>query len=145
LKVSCRCGLRPNTRQIREITVCDIPLAAAIDRVDQCVASAGEDSSVVTIPRSTWSSVIVRGRPGLGSSNNPSRRSSMNRARHLVTVLRETLNSAATRVFAAPSAQASTIRDRNANAWDVFRRRVQPSKVWPSSAVNSNGASFGRT
>jgi hypothetical protein len=34
-QVSTRCGLRPNARQIREIAVCDIPVAAAIDRVDQ--------------------------------------------------------------------------------------------------------------
>lgn len=33
--VSTRCGCRPNARQIREIAVWDIPVAAAIDRVDQ--------------------------------------------------------------------------------------------------------------
>jgi hypothetical protein len=30
--------LIPNARQIREIAVWDIPVAAAIDRVDQCVS-----------------------------------------------------------------------------------------------------------
>ncbi|MGH3794886.1 MAG: hypothetical protein ACRDSP_08350 [Pseudonocardiaceae bacterium] len=38
-QVSTRCALSPNARQIREIADCDIPVAAAIDRVDQCVSS----------------------------------------------------------------------------------------------------------
>ena len=36
-----RCGLRPNARQIRETADWDMPVAAAIDRVDQCVSSPG--------------------------------------------------------------------------------------------------------
>ena len=40
-------------------------------------------SSVLTITSSTCSSVIVRGRPGRGSSISPSSRCSANRARHL--------------------------------------------------------------
>jgi hypothetical protein len=39
--VSTRCGLSPNARQIREIADCDIPVAVAIDRVDQCVPLLG--------------------------------------------------------------------------------------------------------
>ncbi len=35
LNVSARSGARANARQIREIADCDIPVAAAIDRVDQ--------------------------------------------------------------------------------------------------------------
>jgi hypothetical protein len=41
-----------------------MPTAAAIDRVDQCVASAGVSSKVLTITRSTSASVMVRGGPG---------------------------------------------------------------------------------
>jgi hypothetical protein len=36
-----RCGLRPNARQIREIADWLIPVAAAVDRVDQCVSCPG--------------------------------------------------------------------------------------------------------
>jgi hypothetical protein len=36
--VSTRCGLRPKARQIREIAVCDMPVAVAMDRVDQCMS-----------------------------------------------------------------------------------------------------------
>jgi hypothetical protein len=38
-----------------------MPVAAAIERVDQCVASTGCSSSVFTITRSTSASVIERG------------------------------------------------------------------------------------
>jgi hypothetical protein len=41
LKLSARCGCSPNARQIRLTDVWDIPVAFAIDLVDQCVASAG--------------------------------------------------------------------------------------------------------
>ena len=64
LKVSTRCGLSPNARQIRLIADCDIPVARANDRVDQCVASVGVVSSVMTSTCSTGSSVIVRATPG---------------------------------------------------------------------------------
>jgi len=45
--------LSANARQIRLIALWLIPVAAAIDRVDQCVAFAGCCSSVFTITRST--------------------------------------------------------------------------------------------
>jgi hypothetical protein len=65
-----------------------MPTSAAIDRVDQCVASLGAVSRVLTMTASTWSSLIVRGRPGRGSSSKPSRRSARNRDRHFATVAR---------------------------------------------------------
>jgi hypothetical protein len=37
----------PKTRQIRETADCDIPVAEAIDRVDQCVSWPGVSSSVL--------------------------------------------------------------------------------------------------
>ncbi len=46
LKCSLRCGFRPKARQIRLIADCDIPVAFAIERVDQWVASRGLSSSV---------------------------------------------------------------------------------------------------
>ena len=41
LNASLRCGLSANARQIRLIALWLIPVAAAIDRVDQCVALTG--------------------------------------------------------------------------------------------------------
>jgi hypothetical protein len=45
-QLSCRCGCNPDARQIRQIAVWFSPTSAAIDRVDQCVASFGVDSNV---------------------------------------------------------------------------------------------------
>lgn len=42
LKVSVRCGCKPNAFHIRRTVVCDWPAAAAIERIDQWVASAGK-------------------------------------------------------------------------------------------------------
>ncbi len=67
--------------------------------------------------RSTWVSVIVRGTPGRGSSPRPSRRRVANRRRHLATVAGCTPRCSPTATFDRPWAQASTIRQRNANAW----------------------------
>lgn len=129
-QVCTRWGLRPNARQIREIADWDMPVAAAIDRVDQCVSSPGPRSSrVLVITSSTCSSVIFLGAPGRGSSDSPSSLETWNRPRHLRTVSRDTFRSAATAVIDVPSALASTIRDRNASACDVFRRRAHPSRT----------------
>ena len=70
--VSWRWGCSPNARQIRDTALCESPTSAAIDLVDQCVASGGVDSSVLTITSSTRASLTVRGRPGRGSSRSPS-------------------------------------------------------------------------
>jgi len=78
--------LRPNARQIRLIADCDMPASFAIDRVDQCVASVGVSSSVLTITRSTSASVMLRGAPGRGASARPSSRWSTKRRRHFDTV-----------------------------------------------------------
>lgn len=63
LNVCDRCGARANARQIREIADCDMPVAAAIDLVDQWVAFFGVSSSVLTMTRSTSASVVFRGTP----------------------------------------------------------------------------------
>jgi len=68
--------------------------------------------------------VIDGGRPGRGSSTNPSTRSATNRPRHFPTVAGVTRRSSATSLFDKPSAHASTIRDRNANACADFARRA---------------------
>ncbi|QDO03362.1 hypothetical protein FNV62_50805 [Streptomyces sp. RLB3-17] len=55
-----------NGRQIRESADCDIPVAAAIDLVDQPVTSFGVSSSVFAMTGSTSASVILRETPGHG-------------------------------------------------------------------------------
>ena len=49
LNVSDRCGCRPNADQIRRMVVCDSPVSAAMERIDQCVASFGVVFSVRSI------------------------------------------------------------------------------------------------
>lgn len=53
LKVSARCGLSWNCRQIRPTVDVDKPLCCAIDDRDQWVAFLGNCSSVVTMTAST--------------------------------------------------------------------------------------------
>lgn len=53
LKVSARCGLSWNCRQIRPTVDFDRPLCSAIDFRDQWVAFFGTCSSVVTTTAST--------------------------------------------------------------------------------------------
>jgi hypothetical protein len=124
---SCRCGCNPNARQIRDTADCDMPNSAASDRVDQCVASFGVVANVRVITASTCSSATVRGRPGRGSSSNPSSRSANNRERHFraVPTSTPTPTLAATTVLPNPSAAASTIRERIANAFALLAPRVQ--------------------
>jgi hypothetical protein len=64
LKVSDRCGCRPNARQIRDTDDCEKPFSFAIDCVDQCVAFFGVDSSVLLTTAATCSSVTVLGATG---------------------------------------------------------------------------------
>jgi hypothetical protein len=49
LNASVWCGLNPKARQIRLTALWLIPVAAASERVDQCVASRGCSSSVFTL------------------------------------------------------------------------------------------------
>jgi len=117
LNVSTWCRLSAKAGQIRLTAVWLIPgVAAAIDLVDQCVASCGCSSSVFAITRSTSSSLIVRGLPGRGSSCNPSSRRSTNRVRHFRTVFGLQAKRVAIAVFVSPSAAANTTRQRNASA-----------------------------
>src|SRR3954452_14594898 len=140
---SCRCGCSPNARQIRDTADCDRPRSAANERVDQCVASVGVVSNVRVITASTCSSETVRGRPGRGSSSNPSSRLATNRERHLRALLTSISSWAAIAVFPSPSAAASTIRERIANAFALFARRDQATNCDRSSSVNSTTAAKG--
>ena len=146
LNVSTRCGLSPNAFHTRPIVDFDSPECAAIEARDQCVASAGVASSVLTITSSTCSSVIFRGAPGRVSSARPSNRRSRKRLRHLVTVCGQIPNCAAMSWLARrppSSAQPSTIRQRNANACDDLARRDQRTSVSRSSSESRSG-SLGR-
>ena len=78
--VSTRCGFKPKARQIRENADGDIPVAAAMERVDQCVSRAPFLQGL-GITNSTCSSVIFRRAPGCSSSPRPSSRDARNRPR----------------------------------------------------------------
>ena len=124
LNVPVKCGLMSNLRQIRPIVDLLSPLRSAIEARDQCVASGGISSSVAVMTSSTLSSRIDGGRPGRGSSCRPSTRDAANLRRHLLTVFSSARKSAATCLFEAPSAHASTILARNASICAVLARRA---------------------
>ena len=95
-----------------------MPVAAAIERTLQCVASRGVDSSVLTTTASTWSSVIRRGAPLRGSSNNAlTTPSATKRDRHLPTVALVSRSSRATWLLEQPSLHRNTISARTASPW----------------------------
>jgi hypothetical protein len=81
LNISCRCGCKPNARQMRGTAVCDKPVSRAMLRLLQCVASAGTLSNVLAIDASTRASSIVQGVPGRDASKSPSSQCSTKRAR----------------------------------------------------------------
>src|SRR4029077_5189952 len=64
LNVWLRCGCKPNAAHIRRIVVWEKPVSAAIERIDQCVASTGVVRNVRSITAATWSAFLGRGRPG---------------------------------------------------------------------------------
>jgi len=138
LNVSARCGASPNARQIRPIVLFDSPDRSAILDRDQCVAFSGADSNVATSTSPTCSALILAGRPGRGSSESPSNRNSQNRRRHFPTVAGDTPHRAATSVFERPLAQPNTIRERNANACEDFRRRSHRTSCSRSESLTSN-------
>src|SRR5712671_1478537 len=88
LKVSLRCGWSENARQMRCTVEIDKPEALAIERVLQWVAAAGIVSNVVVTTSAIFSSPILRGAPGRGSSARPSNRLAPNRWRQVATVRR---------------------------------------------------------
>jgi hypothetical protein len=53
LNVWLRCGCKPSADHIRRIVVWEKPVSAAIERIDQCVASAGVVRSVRSISAAT--------------------------------------------------------------------------------------------
>src|SRR3977135_4662161 len=71
LKVSLRCGANEKAFQMRCTVEVDTPEVLAIERVLQCVASAGIVSSVFVTTSPTFSPPILRGAPQRGSSSRP--------------------------------------------------------------------------
>jgi hypothetical protein len=53
LNVWLRCGCKPNAAHIRRIVVWEKPVSAAIERIDQCVASTGVVHNVRSITAAT--------------------------------------------------------------------------------------------
>jgi hypothetical protein len=103
------------------------PDVLAIERVLQCVASAGIVSSVLVTTSVIFSSSILRGAPQRGSSSRPSKRFLANRFRHSPTVSRETPSVAAIAQLFMPSAANRTISARIASTRAIFRRRARIS------------------
>lgn len=106
LKVSERCGCRPNAVQIRRIVVCERPVSLAIGRIDQCVASLGVDANMRLMTAAAWSSDTVRGRPSRSSSESPSIRCFAKRLRHFATVCSLCPGSEATSLLDSPVSTA---------------------------------------
>jgi hypothetical protein len=130
----------PEPRQIRPTVERLNPERFAIEARDQCVASWGVCSSVATITCSTCSIVTDGGRPGRSSSTSPSRRCFTNLVRHLVTVVGCTRRSVAICLLGTPSAQASTILQRCANACEDFARCAHRCSWSRSCSVNTTTA-----
>ena len=143
LKVSTRCGCRPNARQIRCTVALDRPLALAMPRELQCVPSAGRLSNVRVITSSIRSSPILRGAPARGSSRNPSSRCRAKRCRHLRTVSGCTSSRSPTRRGLPVSAQASTIRARSASPCAVRRRAASAPNSTRSASLSASAFSRG--
>jgi len=139
--VSTRWGFNPKARQIRETADWLKPVALAMERVDQWVASAGMDSSVSASTRSMSSSPSLRGVPGRDSSSRLSRPPSRKRRRHLPTVCSVAETCCAMAVLLSPSAASKTIRARMARACAVLRRRLHERSCWRcSSPIDSGGS-----
>src|SRR5947199_314817 len=71
LNASLWWGLSPKARQMRLIAVWLIPVAAAIERVDQWVAFGGCSSSVLPITRSSGAEPSARAPPAPHRSARP--------------------------------------------------------------------------
>jgi len=102
------------------------------------VALSGRASSVRLIVSAISSSPILRGAPGRGSSNNPSRRNPANRCRHRPTRCKSTPSRAAMAVFVRPSAANRIMRARSATACAVLCRRTSLSSSLRSISDSSN-------
>ena len=137
LKVSERCGCNPKAPQMRCTVVAEMPVARAIERRLQWVASSGIVSSVRVTTSAILSSPILRGAPGRGSSSSPARRLAAKRRRHVPTVSRETPSFSATARLLSPSAAKSTIRARRAAPCDDLRRRTRCSSSTRSASLRT--------
>ena len=142
LNVSLRCGFRLNADQIRCTVVCDTPVLSAMLRTDQCVASFGIVVSVRSTTSATLSSVTVRGRPDLYSSERPSMRFSANRLRHFPTVCSCTPVRRAISRLRSPSAQRRMILQRSDSDLGALCFRTCASRNARSSALSTTSTAL---
>jgi hypothetical protein len=108
------------------------PVALAISRVDQCVATAGGGFSltVLSMTASSMAVVIVRGRPGRGRSRwIPAIPSASYRRFHCSTVARGRSCICAIARLLCPSAAASTMRVRSTSRRSSVRERAQHCSI----------------
>lgn len=132
-----------NGRQIRESADRGIPVAAAIDLVDQPVTSFGVSSSVFAMTGSTSASVILRETPGHGPSHRPSNRRPSKRRPRTRTVSAVMPSRRATSANACPSALSGTILDLSTHDWAPERRRTHDGNIARSASDSTTGAIFG--
>ena len=137
LKVSERCGCNPKALQMRCTVVAEMPLARAIERRLQWVASSGTVSSVRVTTSAILSSPILRGAPGRGASSSPAIPLSAKRRRQVPTVSRDTPSFSAIAELLSPSAASSTIRARRAAPRDDLRRRTRRSSSTRSPSLRT--------
>ena len=124
------CGFRPASRQMRCTLVWLMPIALAIVRTLQCVASDGVSRAVLARTLafiSELSGFLPGGR--VLSRNSPSMPSSANRfcQRHTHGLDLPVARQIAFTV--SPSAVASTIRDRQTTFAGVLRSAIKPSET----------------
>ena len=137
LKVRNRWGFSPCLFQIRRTDASLSPLARAIVRVLQCVASDGFSKVVMRTTFCTFCAEIFGFRPGRGASfwmpSIPCRRK---RPRHRATLCRDTFSCSAINRSVIPSAAIRIILARNANLTDEVRARAAFSSDSRNASVN---------
>ncbi len=124
---SARGGCRPKAPQRRWSAVCACPAACALERSDQCGASAGVEVSLRSITAAPFSSALRRRRPGRGSSASPSRRALTKRLRHGPTGCSCLPRAAAPALLPSPSAPRRLRRPRS----DRARHTGTPNRRFP--------------
>ncbi len=102
LKLRLRWGCSRRLRQIRCTVMCPMPRWVARVLVLQCVLPGGGPCRVVLMTRSSSPGSEAKRWPRPGASSSPARSAAWKRCRHLTTVGRLTLSSAAMAWLATP-------------------------------------------
>src|SRR3972149_9663755 len=129
LNPSTRCGCNPCASQMRDTVALLTPIALAIVRVDQCVASFGVVCRVASTICLTFSAGRERElRPCGASSDNPGGPCSRNRSAHSKNVGREGFSFLALALCDTPSAASRQMRERRTTLCGVVLARTPGSR-----------------